>query len=102
MFVIGFLFFALIRTIGDISIENTGSAFGLIHPTNWESFYTFGSSFGTTYLLGMAMAGVGLSTDFQMFKGIGIKPFYIGFIAAISVGLVSLILISLFGGFIVI
>lgn len=46
------------------------------------------------------MAGVGLSTDFKMFKGLGIKPFYIGFIAALSVGLVSFTLVSLFGGLI--
>lgn len=100
LFVIGFLLFALFRTIGDVTIENSGTAFGFIQPSSWENFYTYGSSFGTTYLLGMAMAGVGLSTNFKMFKGIGIKPFYIGFTAAVSVGLVSFILIYLFGGFI--
>lgn len=100
LFVIGFLFFALLRTIGDVTMTNSGTAFGFIPPSNWENIYTYGSSFGTTYLLGMAMAGVGLSTDFKMFKGIGIKPFYIGFTAAVSVGLVSFILIYLFGGFI--
>lgn len=100
LFVIGFLFFALLRTIGDVTMTSSGTAFGFIQPSNWENIYTYGSSFGTTYLLGMAMAGVGLSTDFKMFKGIGIKPFYIGFTAAVSVGLVSFILIYLFGGFI--
>ena len=48
------------------------------------------------------MAGVGLSTDFSTFKGLGVKPFYIGLIAAVSVGIVSLTLISLFGHLIVI
>lgn len=100
LFVIGFLLLALFRTVGDVTVESSGQAFGFIQPSSWESFYTYGSSFGTTYLLGMAMAGVGLSTDFKMFKGIGIKPFYIGFTAAVSVGLVSFILIYLFGGFI--
>jgi len=102
VFVIGFLLLSLIRTIGDLTVTKTGQAFQLINPVMWQDIYTNISSFGSTYLLGIAMAGVGLSTDFKMFKGLGIKPFYIGFIAAISVGIVSLILISLFGHLIVI
>jgi len=102
MFVIGFLLFSLLRTVGDLTVTNTGQAFQLINPETWQEIYTQISSFGSTYLLGIAMAGVGLSTDFKMFKGLGIKPFYIGLIAAISVGIVSLILISLFGHLIVI
>src|SRR5699024_10597185 len=102
LFVIGFLFLALIRTIGDMTLTQLGSAFGFLNESTWESIFNNGSSFGTTYMLGMAMAGVGLSTNFNMFKGLGVKPFYIGLIAALSVGVVSLTLISLFGGFIVI
>lgn len=101
LFVIGFLLLALVRTIGDMTATNTGLAFGLFDPANWTRFYESLSSFGSTYLLGVAMAGVGLSTDFRMFKGLGVKPFYIGLIAAVSVGLVSLTLISLFGHLIV-
>lgn len=97
LFVVGFLLTALLRTIGDMTAVNTGAAFGFLDISTWESFYTVGSSFGSTYLLGLAMAGVGLSTDFKMFKGLGIKPFYIGLIAALSVGLVSFTLVSLFG-----
>lgn len=102
LFVIGFLMLALVRTVGDMTVTNTGQAFGFLQPASWSSFYSFWSSFGSTYMLGMAMAGVGLSTDFRMFKGLGVKPFYIGLIAAVSVGIVSLILVSLFGHFIVI
>ncbi|MBO1913731.1 putative sulfate exporter family transporter, partial [Microvirga sp. 3-52] len=90
LFVIGFLFLALIRTIGDLTVANTGSAFGFFSEKTWEGFYSSWSSFGSTYLLGIAMAGVGLSTNFSVFKGLGIKPFYIGMIAAVSVGIVSL------------
>nr|WP_255783475.1 putative sulfate exporter family transporter [Oceanobacillus alkalisoli] len=100
LFVIGFLILSFVRTIGDLTMENNGAAFGLISSNTWEGLYTNLSSFGTTYLLGMAMAGVGLSTNFKMFKGIGIKPFYIGFAAAIAVGAVSFVLIFLFGGLI--
>jgi len=102
LFVIGFLFLAMMRTIGDVTLTNSGSAFGFLSAGAWEGFYNFWSSFGSTYMLGLAMAGVGLSTDFSMFKGLGVKPFYIGLIAAVSVGLVSLTLVSLFGHLIVI
>jgi uncharacterized integral membrane protein (TIGR00698 family) len=100
LFVIGFLLLSFVRTIGDVTLENTGAAFGFLQQGVWEGIYSNASSFGTTYLLGMAMAGVGLSTNFAAFKGIGIKPFYIGFTAAVSVGIVSVILISLFGDFV--
>lgn len=102
LFVIGFLLLSLIRTIGDLTVVNNGVAFGFLSSASWENFYDYWSSFGSTYMLGIAMAGVGLSTDFKMFKGLGLKPFFIGLIAALSVGLVSLILVSLFGHFIVI
>lgn len=102
LFVVGFLLLAFVRTIGDLNIENNSLALGFLNPVAWEKFYHFGSSFGTTYMLGLAMAGVGLSTNFKAFKGLGIKPFYIGLIAAVSVGAVSLTLIALFGHLVVI
>lgn len=100
LFVVGFLILSILRTIGDATLESTGNAFGIFAFDSWSSIYTNLSSFGTTYLLGMAMAGVGLSTNFKMFKGLGLKPFYIGFVAAVSVGVVSAGLIWLFGGFV--
>lgn len=97
LFVIGFLLLALVRTVGDMTLTNSGAAFGFLTADAWQSFYESSSSFGTTYMLGIAMAGVGLTTDLSQFKGLGMKPFYIGLIAALSIGLVSFTLISLFG-----
>jgi uncharacterized integral membrane protein (TIGR00698 family) len=97
VFILGFLFLSLMRTVGDATLSSAGAAFGMLSPSAWESFYSFWSSFGSTYMLGLAMAGVGLSTNLKIFKGLGIKPFYIGLIAALSVGAVSLLLITLFG-----
>jgi len=102
LFVVGFLLLSLLRTVGDFTLTNSGEAFGFLAEHTWQSFYDSTSAFGTNYLLGMAMAGVGLSTDFKMFKGIGLKPFYIGFIAAVSIGCVSFLLVSLFGHLVVI
>jgi uncharacterized membrane protein YadS len=46
--------------------------------------------------LSMAMAAVGLSTNLKDIKLMGYKPFIVGFIAMITVGLVSIITIESF------
>lgn len=97
LFVIGFLALTLLRTVGDYSLTQTGLAFGLFEGVSWENFHSFFSSLSSKYLLGMALAGVGLSTDLKVFKNVGMVPFYIGFIAAISIGVISLLFVSLFG-----
>lgn len=97
MFILGFLLLSLLRSVGDATAGTSGQAFGIFHPSAWEEFHSFWSSFGSTYMLGLAMAGVGLSTNLRAFKGMGITPFYIGLIAAAAVGSVSLLLIGLFG-----
>ncbi|WP_422123819.1 YeiH family protein [Planococcus sp. X10-3] len=97
LFILGFLLLSLLRSVGDATAASSGQAFGLLSPGAWAEFHSFWSSFGSTYMLGLAMAGVGLSTNLRVFKGMGITPFYIGLIAAVSVGSVSLLLIALFG-----
>jgi len=51
-------------------------------------------------LLAAAMAGVGLSTSFRQMKGFGIRPFYVGFVAALSVGVVGLIMVLILGRYV--
>jgi uncharacterized membrane protein YadS len=41
------------------------------------------------------MAAVGYNTNFKYFKDLGIKPFYLGFIAASIVGVVSILVITI-------
>ena len=48
LFVIGFLLLAFVRTIGDMTAVNMGSAFGFLEPSAWKGFYNFWSSFGST------------------------------------------------------
>ena len=43
----------------------------------------------------MAMAAIGLSTNLKDIKGMGYKPFVVGFIAMITVGIVSIITIEI-------
>jgi len=44
----------------------------------------------------MAMAAVGLSTNLKDLKSMGYKPFIVGFIAMVTVGLVSIISMKIF------
>jgi len=49
-----------------------------------------------------SLAGVGLSTDVHAFRGLGIKPFLVGFGAAVAVGAISYVVISLLGSFVIV
>lgn len=46
-------------------------------------------------ILAVAMAGVGLRTDIGKLRQIGAKHFYVGLFAALSVGVVSVVLIKI-------
>jgi uncharacterized integral membrane protein (TIGR00698 family) len=96
LFILGFLAFAVIRSIGDAGIQAGGEAFGLWDAATWKGIYTFIKDWAVIFMV-LALAGVGLSTSFRILKGLGIKPFIVGLGAALMVGLVSLATISLLG-----
>lgn len=96
LFVVGFLIMAVIRSVGDAGIKAGGNAFGLWDGGAWKSIYSSIQTWAGNLLV-VALAGVGLSTDFRTFKGLGIKPFLVGLGAALIVGVVSFIAISLLG-----
>ena len=99
LFVVGFLIMAVIRSIGDASIKAGGNALGLWDSGAWKSIHSSIKTWAGNLLV-VALAGVGLSTDFRTFKGLGIKPFLVGLGAALIVGVVSFIAISLLGSFV--
>ncbi len=100
-FVIGFLAMAVIRTIGDVGVRTSGQAFGLIYAGDWARVTSqLGDYWASRILLGTAMAAVGLNTSFGVFKGVGAKPFAVGFAGAIVVGLVGMVMAILLGPFV--
>jgi uncharacterized integral membrane protein (TIGR00698 family) len=99
LFIVGFLAFALLRSIGDAGINAGGSAFGIWDSSTWESIYSAIKDWAIICLV-VALAAVGLSTRFGMLKSLGIKPFIVGLGAALTVGVVSFIAISLLGTFV--
>jgi uncharacterized integral membrane protein (TIGR00698 family) len=99
LFVVGFLIMAAIRSIGDAGINAGGQAFGLWDADEWEAIHGFVKTWAGNFLV-VALAAVGLTTDFRTFRGLGIKPFLVGLGAALIVGAVSFIAISLLGSFV--
>lgn len=99
-FVLGFLAMALVRSAGDATLAN-GAAFGVWSAEQWKAMTTLiGEQWGSRYLLGTAMAAVGLGTSFSVFKGLGMKPFAVGFVGALLVGAIGLVLSLLLGQFV--
>lgn len=101
-FVIGFLAMAALRSIGDAGVTTTGAgaagrAFGIWTAPEWSALWKGLNMLGTQYFLGMAMAGVGLSSHLGVFRSVGWKPLYVGLVSALSVGAAGLVMALLVG-----
>jgi uncharacterized integral membrane protein (TIGR00698 family) len=96
LFVLGFLVMAALRSIGDAMVNAGGNAYGLWDAAAWKAFYDTIKTWAGNLLV-VALAAVGLSTDFRSFKGLGIQPFLVGLGAAVVVGIVSFVAILLLG-----
>ena len=100
VFVILFLLVSIIRSVGDAGINTTNLAFGFLGEDSWEGVIKLVKDFANILFV-IALGGVGLSTNFANFKGLGIKPFLVGLFAALTIGIVSFVSVSLLGGLII-
>ena len=90
-FVLGFIGMIILRNIGDqLFIINEHSNYEI-----WENFIIIIKDLATVFLT-MAMAAVGISINLNELRSMGYKPFIVGFISAITVGLVSIITMHFF------
>ena len=96
-FVLGFLLLAALRSAGDAGIRAGGRALGLWDGAAWAVLCGTIKQWAV-YLLVVALAGVGLSTDARILRGLGWKPLLAGLVAALIVGLIGVLVISLLGG----
>ena len=89
-FVLGFIGMIIVRNIGDqiFTIENGNNEF-------WETLISYIKNLATVFLT-MSMAAVGISINLNELKSMGYKPFIVGLIAAITVGIVSIISLETF------
>ena len=96
LFVLGFLVFAAMRSIGDVSLGSSGRAYGLWEASTWNVIHG-GVKDWASRLMVLALVGVGLNTRLCILRGLGVRPFLVGLGAALSVGLVSFVAISAMG-----
>ena len=92
-FVLGFLGMAVVRSVGDAMVGRSGAAYGVLDARGVGSRHRLRSAttLASRVLLGTAMAAVGLSTSVAVFKGVGLKPFAVGFAGALVVGAVGML-----------
>ncbi len=99
-FILGFLFLAGFRTVGEMTLGGPGRmALGAMDQAQWKYLVEQAGNLGGIFLA-VAMAGVGLGTSFRNLKTLGIKPFFIGILTAFAVGVVSLTATFLLGPYI--
>ncbi len=90
-FVLGFVGMIILRNIGDeIYTSNQ----------NWIESINF-INLSSKIFLTMAMAAIGLSTNLKDIESMGYKPFIVGFIAMLTVGIVCIITIESYLRFII-
>jgi len=89
-FVLGFIGMIIVRNIGDqiFTIENGNYEI-------WKTSISYIKSLATIFLT-MAMSAVGISINLSELKSMGYKPFVVGLIAAVTVGIVSIISLETF------
>ena len=83
-FVLGFAGMILIRNIGD-EVYSSNS--------NWVETINY-IKLSSKIFLTMAMAAIGLSTNLKDIKKMGYKPFVVGFVAMLTVGIVCIVTIE--------
>ena len=87
-FVLGF--------VGMIIFSNIGDQVFLININdNWIETINFIKSSSKVFLT-MAMAAIGLSTNLKDIRSMGYKPFLVGFIAMLTVGIVCILSIEIY------
>ena len=87
-FVLGFVAMIIIRNIGD-------QVFVAYNNNNWIEIINSIKFFSKVFLT-MAMAAIGLSTNLKDIRSMGYKPFLVGFIAMLTVGIVSVLTIEIY------
>ena len=94
-FVLGFIALIILRNVGDAFFLQTN----ISGKEMWVEFVDFVKSSAKIFL-SMAMAAVGLSTNLKDLKSMGYKPFIVGFVSLLTVGVVSLTAIEFFNNLI--
>ena len=90
LFILGFITLAIVRSLGDHLIVRRGL---LWDANSWDYFWHAVKQWSGNFLA-VAMAGVGLGTGFKKLSELGLRPFFVGLLAAVFIGVICLILIG--------
>ncbi|HEY3394660.1 MAG TPA: putative sulfate exporter family transporter [Lacipirellulaceae bacterium] len=90
LFVLGFLAMTALRAVGDLGDR----PFGFLSKETWAAAVENMRS-AADWCLVVAMAAVGLGTSLSQLRSLGWKPLVAGFAAAVSVGVLSVVMIGL-------
>ena len=90
-FVIGFVAMIILRNIGDQFFLNS-------YNNLWLETVDIIKSSSKVFLT-MAMAAIGLSTNLKDLKNMGYKPFIVGFVGMVTVGIISILSIEFYINF---
>ena len=90
LFVLGFVAMAAFRSVGDAMLAHRGT-----WPWDWDAWHALHRSLETASgnLMLLALAAVGLGTDFRAMRRMTLKPLFVGLACALAVGAVSLLVI---------
>ena len=86
-FVLGF--------IGMIVLRNVGDEVFSINNSSWIETINL-IKFSSKIFLTMAMAAIGLSTNLKDILNMGYKPFVVGFVSMLTVGIISILTIEIY------
>ena len=81
--------------IGMIVLRNIGDQFFDPQHKDWVEIINF-IKVSSKIFLTMAMAAIGLSTNLKDIRNMGYKPFLVGFIAMLTVGVISILTIEIY------
>tara|TARA_A100000164_G_scaffold63045_1_gene51724 strand:- start:425 stop:1498 length:1074 start_codon:yes stop_codon:yes gene_type:complete len=87
-FVLGFIGLIILRNIGD-------QIFSTYNEDSWIKTIEF-IQISSKIFLTMAMAAIGLSTNLKDIRNMGYKPFIVGFVAMLTVGIISISTIEIY------
>tara|TARA_E500000178_G_scaffold351226_1_gene411861 strand:- start:283 stop:1356 length:1074 start_codon:yes stop_codon:yes gene_type:complete len=87
-FVLGFIGMIILRNIGD-------QIFATYNEDSWIKTIEF-IQISSKIFLTMAMAAIGLSTNLKDIRNMGYKPFIVGFVAMLTVGIISISTIEIY------
>jgi uncharacterized integral membrane protein (TIGR00698 family) len=93
LFVIGFVLFSAVATLGDLGKDSGSKAFAFLDRDLWDSVKSSAKRVSFA-CLSIAMAAVGLGTSITRLKILGLKPLCAGLSVSLLVGGVSIGLIK--------